>query len=90
MNVTAQQVQAFILAQVRDPARRLGIDDREIGGDFDLVGSGVVDSMRFLELLTSIEQEFGLQIDLDGVNFETITKRDGLVQIVVAASQRNG
>jgi len=89
MSVTEQQISQFIRETVQEPAQRLGLTLGELEGDFDLVGSGVLDSMRFVELLGAIEQRFNVQIELDGVDIETVTRVGGLIGVVLAAS-RNG
>jgi acyl carrier protein len=90
MTLTAERFRDFLRGQLEEPARLLGIPLDDLEPDFDLVGSGAVDSMRFVELLGSIEQEFGLQIDLDGVDIEKVTRVGGLTEVVLAAARRNG
>jgi acyl carrier protein len=40
--------------------------------DTDLIESGLLDSMQIVELLLQIEQQFGLRIDLERVEFEDL------------------
>jgi acyl carrier protein len=89
MSPTEREVGEFILEQVQDPARRLGLDLAALDSDFDLIGSGVLDSMRFLELLTAIEQRYKIEVDLNGVEIETVTKVGGIIDLVIAV-KHNG
>ena len=40
--------------------------------DTDLIESGLLDSMQIVELLLQIEQQFGLRIDLERVEFDDL------------------
>lgn len=44
-----------------------------------LVGTGLLDSLGFLELMTDVEQEFGLQCDFSSSEPEVFTTLGGFV-----------
>jgi acyl carrier protein len=39
--------------------------------DVDLIESGTLDSLKFIQLLISLEQDFEIEIDLEQLEFET-------------------
>lgn len=66
-------VRDVVLAQLEPDLRARGLDPAGIADDVDLLGEGLVDSFGLLELVTRIEKEFGLQLDFDDVEPETLT-----------------
>ncbi len=66
-------------AQIRKIIEEIAHKQVEIGPDASLFESGVVDSFALVDLVASLEQEFGLKIpdsDLIPQKFETIAKID--------------
>ena len=45
----------------------------ELPDDFDLLLSGVIDSFGILEMISAIEKEFRIQLDLAALDAEEIT-----------------
>jgi acyl carrier protein len=41
--------------------------------DFDLLTNGVVDSFGILEMITAIEEQFNLQLDMANLDAEQLT-----------------
>ncbi len=60
----------------------LGVRERELRNDFDLVASGFVNSMEFVDLVSELESKCGVEIDFDKVlesrKFTTIGGLTGL------------
>jgi acyl carrier protein len=65
MNNQKENIKLFILSQLKDKLLRLGIGVDEISEDFDLVKSGMLDSMSFVDLVVSIEQHYGIEVDFE-------------------------
>lgn len=45
--------------------KRLGLDASDLGDDLDLVRTGVLDSLGFVDLIADLEQATGRQVDLE-------------------------
>ena len=86
MNDISSRALAFVMNEIREPLKLLGIDEATVSPDFELVSSGVLDSMRFLELLGSLEKEFGFEIKLEEFDIEEVTVLKGLVRAVAASA----
>jgi acyl carrier protein len=57
--------------------------------DTDLIDTGLVDSLTFVEFLAQLEQEFGVQVSLEDLeidHFRTVTR----IAAFVATKSRNG
>jgi methoxymalonate biosynthesis acyl carrier protein len=57
--------------------------------DTDLIDTGLVDSLTFVEFLAQLEQEFGVHLSLDDLEldrFRTVTR----IAAFVATKSRNG
>lgn len=50
---------------LRAHGRGAGISERELHDKLDLVRSGLVDSLGFVDLLAALEQAAGRQVDLE-------------------------
>jgi acyl carrier protein len=62
--------------------RELGLDPPEIQDSFDFLLSGVIDSFGILEMVSSIEDEFHIRLDLAALEAEQITILGPLSQYV--------
>jgi acyl carrier protein len=71
--VSAQQVQALILSRFQNSILEAGFDPAKVGDDFDLLTSGVTDSIGIVDLLASIEQFVGLPLDFSDMDPEDLT-----------------
>ncbi|HEX9397072.1 MAG TPA: acyl carrier protein [Burkholderiales bacterium] len=60
----------------------------EVGSDdSDLLASGLLDSMRLVELLLHIEQDFAVRVPIDGVELDDLRTLRGLAKLI--ATRRN-
>ena len=79
-NKLAQQISALF-------AEKLNLQVPSL--DTDLIDTGLVDSLTFVEFLAQLEQEFGVQVslqDLELDRFRTVTR----IAAFVASKVRNG
>lgn len=77
---------SLIISKIKDRlAPRLALFDIkpfEIKEDFDLVKSGLVNSMEFVELLAGLEEDLNVQIDYEKVlEDDDFTTIKGIVRI---------
>jgi len=80
--ITSDQVRQFLLMKYGRSIRELGLDPPEIPDSFDLLLSGVIDSFGILEMVSSIEDEFRIRLDLAALDAEQITILGPLSQYV--------
>ena len=80
--ITSDQVRQFLLMKYGRPIRELGLNPLEIPDSFDFLLSGVIDSFGILEIVSSIEDEFRIRLDLAALDAEQITILGPLSQYV--------
>ncbi len=71
--INADAVRQFLLAKYSDLIRATGADPAKVSDDFDLLLTGVIDSFGILEMISAIEEEFGIQLDMETLDAEKIT-----------------
>lgn len=71
--LSSLDIQGFILAHFRARIQSLGLRESEIATDLDLLATGVIDSLGILELIGAIEEHFGIIVDLEGLDAESLT-----------------
>jgi acyl carrier protein len=71
--VTAGDVKDFLMTRYAESIKGLGFDPATLGEDFDFLLSGVVDSFGILEMVSSIEKQFEIELDLTNLDAEQMT-----------------
>jgi len=69
----AEQVRSYLLELVADPLATLGLTPAEVLDDFDLLATGMIDSLGLLDLITSVEERFDVVIDFEELPPEQLT-----------------
>lgn len=72
-NVTPEKVREFLLTRYSEPIKGAGFNPAELPDTFDFLLNGIVDSFGILEMITSIESEFQIQLDMETLDAEEIT-----------------
>lgn len=61
-----QIVREKLLTFLKDKLEQLNISRDEITDDFNLLNSGLIDSLDLLNLITFIEKDFNIQLRFEG------------------------
>jgi acyl carrier protein len=88
-NITADQVRQFLLAKYSRTIKEIGFNPLEIPDTFDFLLSGIIDSFGILEMISSIEDEFRIQLDMASLDAEQITILGPLSQYVAKNARLN-
>jgi len=81
-DVTPDNVRGFLLTRYYEPIIAMQLSLTEIPDDFDLLLSGVIDSFGILEMISAIEDEFQIQMDLALLDAEDITRIGPLARYI--------
>lgn len=76
----------FILT-IGDRLSKAGLKDAEISSDFDLLGSGIIDSFEFIQLITDLCSSLELDFDLSIIDDADLQTMGSIVSAIV--SQNN-
>ena len=71
--VTPSNVRQFLLAKYFESVQARGLRPADLPDDFDFLLSGVIDSFGILEMISAIEEEFQIELDLAALDAEQIT-----------------
>jgi acyl carrier protein len=80
-----EAVRAFVVDELRDALDVAGMDADALGEDFDLVGSGLLDSLGMLELIMALDERFSVEVDYEGLDPERLTVLGALASHVARA-----
>lgn len=65
-----------LMELLKDKLQRIGIKENELGGSFDLVKSGLLNSLEFVDIIASLEKIYEVEID-----FEQALDKGGLTTL---------
>jgi acyl carrier protein len=82
--ITPASVREFLLRRYSEPIKAMRLDVSQVPDDFDLLLAGVIDSFGILEMISAIEAELQIQLDLALLDAEDITKIGPLSRYVAA------
>jgi acyl carrier protein len=85
--VTADAIRVFLLSRYENNISIKGFRPENIPDTFDLLTEGIVDSLGILEMITSIEEKFGFEIDFEGLDAEDITILGPLCRYIESISK---
>ena len=88
-DVTPDNVRGFLLTRYYEPIIAMQLSLTEIPDDFDLLLSGVIDSFGILEMISAIEDEFRIQLDLALLDAEDITRIGPLARYIAESANRH-
>ena len=87
-DVTPDNVREFLLTRYFEPITAMQLNLTELPDDFDFLLSGVIDSFGILEMISAIEDEFQIQLDLALLDAEDVTKIGPLARYVAENANR--
>jgi len=79
MNETQQAVRQFVLETLAELSRAKGAGLPALDDSCNLIGSGLVDSIGFLELIGTVEKKFGISFDFSAADPGEFTTLGGFV-----------
>jgi acyl carrier protein len=81
---TPEAIRALLLRACAEGLALVALDPADVPDDFDLREAGVVDSLGFLELVTALEDELGIELDFEDLDPEQLTTVGPLVAHVAS------
>lgn len=81
-STSVAEVRGLILEACGPALADFGITAAGAPGDLDLRGSGMIDSLGFVEVIVELEEKLDIEIDLEDLDPEQITILDPLATYV--------
>ena len=88
-DVTPDSVRKFLLTRYSEPITAMQLYLTELPDDFDFLLTGVIDSFGILEMISAIEDEFRIQLDLALLDAEDITRIGPLARYIAENANRH-
>lgn len=79
-----------IRSEVMNRMERLFVEELAVDVDFhaDLIGSGALDSLVFVQLLAQLEREFGVRVDVSDLDLEVFTSVSRIARFVAGGEEK--
>ncbi len=74
------EIRAAVVAALSRRPSADGLLPGEPDGDFDVLGSGMVNSLEFIDLLMGVEEAVGRPLALQELDFEALDTLDAIVE----------
>ena len=87
-DITPDNVRKFLLTRYSEPITGMQLKLSELPDDFDFLLNGVIDSFGILEMISAIEDEFLIQLDLALLDAEDITRIGPLARYIAENANR--
>jgi acyl carrier protein len=71
--ITENDVRRFLLDHFSATIAANGLSPMDLGGDFDLLATGVVDSLGVIEMISAVEQHFKITVDFEPMDPAELT-----------------
>jgi len=79
MTEKSSEISNFIIQEIKKKARILDIETGNIENSFSLTGSGIFDSIEFMDLMISVENRFNVEVDFSEAEPSEFTTLEGFV-----------
>jgi acyl carrier protein len=86
--VTAREVKDFLLKHFAQSFEAVGVTDSDVPDSFDLMLEGVIDSLGVVEMVSAVEEHFGISLQMDGIDPEDLTRIGPFAAYVEANTTR--
>jgi len=73
MQINKAELHAFVVQRLQERLSALGLTGEQVDDGFDFFMSGLLDSFGFIDLLLDIERRYGVELNLDGMDTETLS-----------------
>jgi acyl carrier protein len=82
--VSEAQVRQFIVERYSTALSSNGVLATAIADDYDLLQEGVIDSLGLLEMISAVETAFGIKLDFEALDAESLTQVGPFCRCVAA------
>ena len=88
-HVTADQVRQFLLDRYAAALSSTGVSPASLPENYDLLEQGVIDSIGILEMIGAVEAKFEIELDLEQLDADLLTKVGPFCRYVEGSAARS-
>lgn len=85
---SSEEVRLFILGLVGESLASSGVELADVPPTFDLLLEGLIDSFGVVEIIAQLEQHYGVELDLDDIDVDDLTRVGPLSEYVAVKAAR--
>jgi acyl carrier protein len=75
------EIRKQVMDYIREKLNRLAIRESELGNNFDLVKSGLLNSLEFVDMVATLENKYQCEIDFEkALEVDDFTTLQGLTR----------
>ena len=78
-----KDIKKIIISFLSDDINRMGLNINELDDKINILESGLIDSFRFIDLLAMIDNELGVEINLNNLDQENFGSLFSLIKFIV-------
>lgn len=79
-----QEIQTKIMEGLGEKLSFLDMKPEEVALDESLISQGILDSVSFIDFLTSLEEEFDIEIAFDEIDMADLTNINKLSEVILS------
>ncbi len=87
--IDPREVKIFLMELYSDSFEAIGMTEEQVPDSFDLMLEGIIDSLGVLELVTAVEEKFQINLDLDSIDPEDLTRIGPFADFVAKHGDRS-
>ncbi len=84
-----KDIKKIIISFLSDDIKRMGLNINEVDDKINILESGLIDSFRFIDLLAMIDNELGVEINLNNLDQENFGSLFSLINFIVDEEKNN-
>jgi acyl carrier protein len=88
--ITADDVRQFLTERYAPALSSVGMSLDSFADDYDLLERGIIDSIGILEMVGAVEAEFQIELDLEHLDAELLTRIGPFCRYIESCAARSG
>lgn len=88
-NLSYDKIREILLEIIYAHLANEGSVHEELTDDIDLLKSGLIDSISFMEIILQLESDYNIKLDISKIDNPEFTKISGLITAIIKQSTSN-
>ena len=88
-NLSYDKIKKILFKMIYSHLVKEGSEHEELTDDIDLLKSGLIDSISFMEIILKLETDYNLLLDISKIDDPEFTKISGLINAILEQNNLN-